>query len=209
MTDTSAPRGGATSSTPRTRSAMGSTAYRSGSATSNAPSPITAAAGEPGTQAGPTQAGTARRSATAGAHRPGYEPAVLSPGPAAAPAPPARRRARLVLMKIDPWSAMKVAFTLSIAVAIVILVAVSVLWFVLDAAGVFAAIDRTVSDVAPESSSWTVDEIVAFPRVMGFSMLLAVIEVVLVTALATLAAFMYNLCVGLVGGLEVTLAEDA
>ncbi len=104
---------------------------------------------------------------------------------------------------------MKVAFTLSIAVAIVILVAVAVLWFVLDAAGVFAAIDRTVSDVAPESASWTVDEIVAFPRVMGFSMLVAVIEVVLVTALATLAAFMYNLCVGLVGGLEITLAEDA
>jgi Transmembrane domain of unknown function (DUF3566) len=134
---------------------------------------------------------------------------VLSPGPGPAPAAAGRRRARLVLAKIDPWSAMKVAFTLSIAVAIVILVAVAVLWFVLDAAGVFAALDRTVSDVAPESANWTVDEIVAFPRVMGFSMLVAVIEVVLVTALATLAAFMYNLSVGLVGGLQVTLAEDA
>jgi hypothetical protein len=194
---------------------MGSTAYRSGTITSHAPS--SSAAGDPGqagrqAQAGPQtgpQTSTVRRSATVGAHRPGYEPAVLSPAPVAAPAPVGRRRARLVLAKIDPWSVMKVAFTLSIAIAILILVAVAVLWFVLDSAGVFAALDRTVSDVAPESATWTVDEIVAFPRVMGFSMLIAVIEIVLVTALATLAAFMYNLSVGMVGGLEITLAEDA
>jgi hypothetical protein len=37
---------------------------------------------------------------------------------------------------------------------------------------------------------------------------LAGVEIVLMTALATLFAFIYNLSVGLGGGLEVTLSED-
>ena len=37
---------------------------------------------------------------------------------------------------------------------------------------------------------------------------LAVIDVVLITAIATLGAFLYNMSASLLGGVEVTLAED-
>jgi hypothetical protein len=43
---------------------------------------------------------------------------------------------------------------------------------------------------------------------MGFTMIVAVVDVVLITAIATLGAFLYNLAATLLGGLEVTLAED-
>ncbi len=43
---------------------------------------------------------------------------------------------------------------------------------------------------------------------MGFTMLVAVIDVVLITAIATLGAFLYNMAAALLGGIEVTLAED-
>jgi hypothetical protein len=43
---------------------------------------------------------------------------------------------------------------------------------------------------------------------MGFTMLVAVIDVVLITAIATLAAFLYNMAAALLGGIEVTLTED-
>jgi Flp pilus assembly pilin Flp len=39
-------------------------------------------------------------------------------------------------------------------------------------------------------------------------LIVALVDVVLVTALATLGAYLYNLSSGFVGGLEVTLAED-
>ena len=45
-------------------------------------------------------------------------------------------------------------------------------------------------------------------RVLGFTMLVAVIDVVLLTAIATLGAFLYNMAAALLGGIEVTLAED-
>jgi hypothetical protein len=45
-------------------------------------------------------------------------------------------------------------------------------------------------------------------RVMGFTMLVAVVDVILITAIATLGAFLYNLAAGLLGGIEVTFAED-
>jgi hypothetical protein len=45
-------------------------------------------------------------------------------------------------------------------------------------------------------------------KVMGITMLVASVDVVFITALATLGAFIYNLSASLLGGIEVTLAED-
>jgi hypothetical protein len=45
-------------------------------------------------------------------------------------------------------------------------------------------------------------------RVLGFTLLVSIIDVILLTAIATLAAFLYNMAAALLGGIEVTLAED-
>jgi len=111
------------------------------------------------------------------------------------------------LTHVDPWSVMKQAFLLSLALAVVILVASAALWFALDSAGVLDAITRTATDVGGESGA-SVSNLLDFSRVMGFGLLLAGIETVLITALATLFAFLYNLSVGIGGGLEITLSED-
>jgi hypothetical protein len=105
---------------------------------------------------------------------------------------------------------MKTAFLLSIAFGIVTVVAVAVVWSVLGAAGVWDAINQTVSDVLGGSggTNFHVEDYVGTSRVMGFTMIVAVVDVVLITAISTLAAFLYNLAAALLGGLEVTLAED-
>jgi len=130
-----------------------------------------------------------------------------NPPPPRAPRP---RRARLTASRVDPWSVMKMAFMLSIAWGIMTIVAVLVVWNVLSASGVFDSINSTVSDVlgANSTTKFDINNYVGFNKVAGFTTLISVVDVVLMTALATLGAFLYNLSASLLGGIEVTLAEE-
>ncbi|MFI0895317.1 DUF3566 domain-containing protein [Streptomyces sp. NPDC020983] len=164
-----------------------------------APAGTPAGHGGRGAQGRPTGRGSA---ASAGVRR---------PRPAARTAP-RTRKARLRIAKADPWSVMKVSFLLSIALGICTIVAVAVLWMVLDAIGVFSTVGSTISDATTsEQGGKGGFDLVAFlslSRVMLFTTVIAVIDVVLATALATLGSFIYNLSAGFVGGVELTLAED-
>jgi len=137
------------------------------------------------------------------------------PKPAPKPAPtqsPVRspRRARLRLTRIDPWSVMKSAFLLSIAFGIVTVVSVAMVWTVLDSAGVWTSINDTIRETigGEETADFDIENYVGTSRVLGFTMLVAAVDVVLLTAIATLGAFLYNMSAALLGGIEVTLAED-
>jgi len=121
------------------------------------------------------------------------------------------RKARLVLARVDPWSVMKLSFLLSVALAIVASVAVFVLWSVLDSMGVFDSVGRSVESVTRSSdNAQGVDilDYVGLGRVLSLTVVLAGVNVVLMTALSTLGAFLYNMAAGLVGGLHVTFTED-
>jgi hypothetical protein len=138
---------------------------------------------------------------------------VVSSRTATARRTPSRapRRARLRLSRIDPWSVMKVSFLLSIAFGIVTVVSVFMVWSVLGAAGVWDSINNTVSDTVSSGnnvSSFNVEDYLGMSRVLGFTMLVSVIDVILITAIATLGAFLYNMASSLLGGIEVTLSED-
>jgi hypothetical protein len=167
-------------------------------------------------QAAP-QARTAQPVPTAAVPEPTVQVPVGRPTAATtrrtAPAAPARgpRRARLRLSRIDPWSVMKVSFLLSIAFGIVTVVSVFMVWSVLGAAGVWSSINNTVSDTVSSGnnvSTFNIQDYLGMSRVLGFTMLVSVIDVILITAVATLGAFLYNMAASLLGGIEVTLAED-
>ncbi len=106
---------------------------------------------------------------------------------------------------------MKVSFLLSIAFGIVTIVSVFMVWSVLGAAGVWSSINNTVSDTVSSgntTSTFNIEDYLGMSRVLGFTMLVSVIDVVLITAIATLGAFLYNMAASLLGGIEVTLTED-
>ncbi|MEO7980128.1 MAG: DUF3566 domain-containing protein [Sporichthyaceae bacterium] len=121
------------------------------------------------------------------------------------------RRARLVLSRVDPWSVMKLAFLLAIALAIVAVVAVFVLWSVLDAMGVFDSVGSTVESVTRSSDNAqgvNILDYVGLGKVLSITMVLSAVNAVLLTALCTLSAFLYNMAASLVGGLHLTFTED-
>ena len=115
------------------------------------------------------------------------------------------RRARLHLKRIDPWSVMKFSFAVSLVLFVVAIVATSVLYLALDAMGVFTSINKALGDMVGEGSTDAFK--ITAKGVIGTSVLLGAVNMVLFTALATLAAFVYNVCADLVGGVELTLSE--
>ncbi|GAA3860352.1 DUF3566 domain-containing protein [Saccharothrix violaceirubra] len=116
------------------------------------------------------------------------------------------RRASLQIKRVDPWSVLKLALVLGVALFFVWLVAVGVLYGVLDGMGVWDKINNTANDLLQGNES-SGDPLISAGRVFGVSAIVGAVNIVLFTALATVGAFVYNVSADLAGGLEVTLSE--
>jgi hypothetical protein len=127
---------------------------------------------------------------------------------AAARSGDAVRRVRLTAARVNPWSVFKLAFLLSVALGILGVVAVFILWSVLDGMGVFTHLNGVVRQVVGSESSINLLSVFSLSHVLSVTVVLAIIDVVLLTILCTLAALLYNLASGLVGGLRLTLTDD-
>ena len=138
--------------------------------------------------------------------RPAPRPGVLG-GPVPSGAP---RRVRLAVSRVDPWSVMKLSFLLSVAVGIMIVVATVAAWTMIDSLGVFASADQLIREIlgAESADKLNVMQYFTFERFVSGATLVAVIDVVLLTALATIGAFLYNITAALVGGLHLTLTDE-
>ncbi|MGL4832102.1 MAG: DUF3566 domain-containing protein [Propionibacteriaceae bacterium] len=142
--------------------------------------------------------------------------AVPAPKPKAeprvAPGRPVRvRKARLRLTRIDPWSMFKTAMLFSVAGGIMFWVATYVTWGIIQSSGLFESLNKTVSDIVnspTDPKKFQIEQYISTNKVLGIAAVIAAVDVVIMTALATLGAFLYNLSATMLGGLEVTLAED-
>jgi hypothetical protein len=117
------------------------------------------------------------------------------------------RRARLQLRHIDTFSALKISLVLSIAMFFIWMVAVGVLYGVLSGLGVFETLNDLFGQLGSASGGDGGSEVITPGIVFGGAAVIGAINIVLMTALCTVAAFIYNMCSDLVGGLEVTLSE--
>jgi hypothetical protein len=142
-------------------------------------------------------------------------------GTAAAEAPPrsepkkkasskrSARQAHLTVARVEPWSVMKFSFVVSLVAFVILFVAVSLLYGALDGLGVFDSLQRLVSSLTSSQNSAGVNASKWFSasRVLGYTALLGSFNIVLITAMSTIGAVVYNLTSRLVGGVEVTLRE--
>ena len=156
----------------------------------------------------PRPAGSAQRPAGS-AQRPAGAPNGARPQQLVRPAPKAKvRKARLLISKVDAWSVLKMAFLLSVALGIVTVVASVAFWTILDLTGIFGTINTVLADVIGAESEFDLSKIASLGQVASFATIIAVVNVVLLTALSMLAAVLYNLSSTLVGGIGVTLTDD-
>lgn len=105
---------------------------------------------------------------------------------------------------------MKISFLLSVALGIAMVVMVFVLWSVLAGMGIFDKVNEIAADVfgAGGSDPFDIMDYLGLVKVLSLTIVVAVIDVILITAIATLSAFLYNVSAALVGGLQLTLTDD-
>ncbi len=149
-----------------------------------------------------------------GQSRQGRPPAPSEPRP---PAPAGRVqlggkkhqgpvRASMQIRRIDPWSTLKVSLVLSGVMFFVWMIAVAFLYLVLGGMGVWTKLNSNVGDLLT-SDSGAGGELISSGTIFGGATLIGLVNIVLLTAMATAGAFIYNLITDLVGGVEVTLAD--
>jgi hypothetical protein len=139
--------------------------------------------------------------------------ASAQPAPGSAPKKAskrsAQRQAHLTVARVEPWSVMKFSFVVSLVAFVILFVAVSVLYGALAGLGVFDSLQHLVSSLTSSQTSAGVnaEKWWSASRVLGYTALLGSLNIVLITAMSTIGAVVYNLTSRLVGGVEVTLRE--
>lgn len=126
------------------------------------------------------------------------------------PAPRGGRRVKLMVSRVDPFSVMKVGFLVSVAMGIALVVMTGVMWALFSTMGVFDSVNELAAQIIGDGSGQEFDvmDFLGFGRVMALAIVVAVIDVFLLTAIATLGAFLYNVVASLVGGVHMTLTDD-
>jgi len=120
-----------------------------------------------------------------------------------------KRQAQLTLARVEPWSVMKFSFVASVVAFIILFVAVAVLYMVLSALGVFTSLQHTVDTItsSQNSAGTNISGWFSASRILGYTGMFGALNIVLITAMSTIGAVIYNLIATTIGGVEVTLRE--
>ena len=117
------------------------------------------------------------------------------------------KQVRLKLVYIDFWSAVKLAFLISVCLGIVQIVATFLIWIVLNSSGIFGQITKTMVDILGDNTFNVLDTF-SLIRVMVFALVSGVLTVIVGTALGAIGSTLYNLTVRLTGGLLVGFTNN-
>ncbi|MGL4306738.1 MAG: DUF3566 domain-containing protein [Mycobacteriaceae bacterium] len=112
-------------------------------------------------------------------------------------------RASMQIRRIDPWSTLKLSLVVSAAMFFVWMFAVGLLYLVLGGMGVWDRLNSSFTDMVSDSGGG----IISASSIFGGAAVIGVLNIVVLAALATMGAFIYNLAADVVGGVEVTLAD--
>ena len=117
------------------------------------------------------------------------------------------KQVRLKLVYIDFWSAVKLSFLLAASLGIVLIISSILVWVVLNSTGIFRSLDSIFQDILGQPN-FSVADSFSLPQVAGFSFAIAILNVVVGTALGAIGSMLYNLSVRITGGLLVGFTNN-
>ncbi|MDY3127772.1 MAG: DUF3566 domain-containing protein [Corynebacterium sp.] len=109
-------------------------------------------------------------------------------------------RQEVALKRISAFSAFRVGLAFSIVGLAAWLITVTLLYFGMDQAGIWASLNGVIFDVGGNQS-------ITFGLVFAIAALIGAVMALLTTILAPLVAMMYNAIADLFGGYEMTLQD--
>jgi len=121
--------------------------------------------------------------------------------------PASAKQVRLKLVYVDFWSTVKLSFLAGICLAIIAVVGTFLIWTVLDRTGIFDQVNSLFKDISGAGGS-DLRSILGLGQVMGFSLIVAILDIVVVTALGAVFALLYNLSRKITGGLLVGFTNN-
>lgn len=121
---------------------------------------------------------------------------------------PRARRMNLSLTRLNVWSVAKVSFMMSIAGALIQIIAAALVWLLLSVVGVFDQITQLVASTGLNADGFNLAQVFSLPTVLSAVTIFSIVEIVLLTILTVVVAAIYNVVSSLVGGVHVTLGDD-
>ena len=120
---------------------------------------------------------------------------------------PAQKQVQLKLVKIDVWSAVKAGFFITVAAGIATVVGFFALWLIVGQIGLFASLNSLLAGVFGDGGV-DIEQELSLPRVMSFASTLAIVNIILGTALAGLYAMIFNVIGKITGGIAVSFTNN-
>lgn len=111
------------------------------------------------------------------------------------------KQVRLRLVYLDFWSVVKLSFLLSICLGIVQVVFAVGVWVVLNSTQIFARINETGTEILGQQ--FDITDQFSLVQVTLFAVIVAVLNIVIGTALGAIFALLYNFAARMTGGLLV------
>ena len=119
----------------------------------------------------------------------------------------ATKQGRLKLVYIDFWSTVKLSFLVAVSLGIVLVVATILIYLVLQSTNIFETLDKTLAEILGDES-FSITNSFSLVQVSLFTVVVAILNIIVGTALGAITSVLYNFSVRITGGLLVGFTNN-
>jgi len=121
--------------------------------------------------------------------------------------PVATKQVRLKLVYVDFWSTVKLSFLVAVSLGIVLVVATILVYLVLQSTSIFETLDKTLAEILGDDS-FSITDSFSLVQVSLFTVVVAILNIIVGTALGAITSVLYNFSVRITGGLLVGFTNN-
>jgi hypothetical protein len=121
--------------------------------------------------------------------------------------PVATKQVRLKLVYVDFWSTVKLSFLVAVSLGVVLVVATVLIYLVLQSTSVFSKLDELLVDVLSDPD-FSITNTFSLSAVSLFAVVVAILNIIVGTALGAITSILYNFSVRITGGLLVGFTNN-